>query len=327
MDAKHESVTCLPAGYIADAKLSDAPLPDTYAVNWKAPTSGGSTGRPKLIVSGAPSLGTVDAFGRMLGGLPTIGGASLEGVKLIPGPLYHSGPFNSALQAILAGSTVVIMRRFDAAKWYRLVSQYRCDWSYLVPTMMKRIWELPDRANFDLSSLEAVFHTAAPCPPWLKESWCKWLGPEKIYEMFGMSEGLIVAAIRGDEWLTRRRNDGTNLVGCLRSGAVRVLDSTGKECPPLTMGEIFMRSSGSYRYIGAETQTNVDNWESVGDMGMMDKDGYIFLGDRKKDMLIVGGSNIFPAEVEAAIEQHPAVGSAAVVGLPDPDLGQRLHLL
>jgi bile acid-coenzyme A ligase len=263
----------------------------------------------------------------MLGGLPTIGGAPIEGIKLITGPLYHSGPFNSAFQTILAGGSAVLMRRFDAAIWGTLVAKHRCDWSYLVPTMMKRIWELPSRPHLDLSSLQAVMHTAAPCPPWLKEEWCHWLGPEKIFEMYGMSEGLLFASIRGDEWLRRKRDDGTNLVGLLGSGTVRVLDSSGQEVPFLTMGEIWMKSSGSYTYIGAASQSGKDNWESVGDMGLIDKDGYLYLGDRKKDMLLVGGVNIFPAEVEAAVEQHPAISSAAVIGLPDSDLGQRLHAI
>ncbi|MBN1092883.1 AMP-binding protein [Blastococcus sp. TML/M2B] len=298
----------------------DSPLPPAIAPAYKAPTSGGSTGRPKLIVSG--QTGVVDPLG---------GGAVWRhrpgGTLLMPGPLYHNGPFTSAMGGLLGGSTLVLMPRFDAEAVLRLVEQHRATWLYLVPAMMSRIWRLPEdvRGRYDLSSLETVWHLAAPCPPWLKEAWIDWVGGEVLMELYAGTEAQAGTVISGTEWLAHRGSVGKTLYG-----EITILGPDGEQLPAGTVGEVFMRRGEgqppSYRYIGAEARTRGD-WESLGDVGWMDEDGYLYLADRRTDMVLVGGSNVYPAEVEAALDEHPQVASSAVIGLPDDDLGQVVHAI
>jgi bile acid-coenzyme A ligase len=199
---------------------------------------------------------------------------------------------------------------------------------YVVPTMMQRIWRLPTevRERYDVSSLRAVWHLAAPCPAWLKEAWIEWLGPDTIIELYAGTEAQATTIITGREWLAHRGS-----VGKPWAGEMKIVGPDGEDLPPGEVGEIFMRPADrekrTYRYVGADARTLGDGWESLGDMGSMDADGYLYLSDRKTDMILVGGSNVYPAEIEAALEEHPAVQSAVVVGLPDEDLGSRPHAL
>jgi bile acid-coenzyme A ligase len=192
--------------------------------------------------------------------------------------------------------------------------------------MMSRISRLPEdvKNKYDLSSLSTVWHMAAPCPPWLKEEWCNWLGGEKIMELYAGTEAQAVTIIRGDEWLAHRGS-----VGRCVTGEMKVLDSeTYEELPRGTIGEIFMRNTRvTYKYLGAEARKSPDGWESLGDIGKIDEEGYIYLTDRRGDMILSGGANIYPAEVEVALSEHPDVVSSAVIGLPDEDLGNRIHAL
>jgi bile acid-coenzyme A ligase len=169
-------------------------------------------------------------------------------------------------------------------------------------------------------------HMAAPCPRWLKEAWIGWLGAERIHELYGGTEGLSATWITGTEWLAHPGSVGRPLPG----GRMKVVDEKGCEAPPGVVGEIYMMADGgpatTYHYIGAEPKS-LDGWESLGDMGWMDAEGYVYLTDRKADMILRGGANVYPAEVEAAIDSHPRVRSSAVIGLPDDDLGQRVHAI
>ncbi len=309
----------LPIGWEPDPLLSDAPLPDVVASAWKAPTSGGSTGRPKLIVSGDPGVVVV--------GAPTFH-IRVDGVTLVPGPLYHNAPFTFGAQALFHGSHVVMLERFDAEATLAAIETHQADIVLLVPTMMLRIWRLPEavRTRYDVSSLGVVWHMAAPCPPWLKQIWIDWLGGDKIWELYAGTEAQAVTIVRGDEWVAR---PGT--VGRVTGGEMRILDpETFEELPVGTMGEVFMRNTRdtpTYRYLGAEARALPDGWESLGDMGRFDEDGFLYLGDRRSDMILSGGANIYPAEVEAAIDEHPSVRSCAVIGVDDEDLGKRIHAI
>ncbi len=297
----------------------DGPLPTVISPAYKAPASGGSTGRPKLIVSA--QAGVVEPFGGM------VWKHRPGGTVLMPGPMYHNGPFTSAMAGLLGGSTLILMPRFDAEGVLQLVERHRATWVYLVPAMMSRIWRLPEevRAGYDLSSLESVWHLAAPCPPWLKEAWIDWVGPEVLMELYAGTEAQAGTIISGTEWLAHRGS-----VGKVLYGEMTILGPDGEQLPPGTVGEVFLRrgpgQGPSYRYIGAEARTRGD-WESLGDIGWMDEDGYLYLADRRTDMILVGGSNVYPAEVEAALDEHPHVASSAVIGLPDTDLGQVVHAI
>jgi bile acid-coenzyme A ligase len=194
---------------------------------------------------------------------------------------------------------------------------------------MHRIWALPEgvRNAYDLSSLQIVFHMAAPMPPWLKEKWIEWLGPEKIYELYGGTERQGATVISGVEWLTHRGSVGK--IG--ETSALRIIGEDGKDVAPGESGEIyFLPNDGpgsTYHYLGAKPKRRADGWESLGDIGRIDAEGYLYLGDRLADMILRGGANIYPAEVEAAVMAHPKVRSCVVVGLPDPEFGQRVHAI
>jgi len=311
---------CRPLGYVAPTVALDAkPLPDAFSPAWKAPTSGGSTGLPKLIVAGQPSSIDDEAPPDLL--------LQLDGCLMMPGPLYHNGPIVWSCNALLAGNHVVVLPRFDAESTLAGIEQNRADVAYLVPTMMKRILRLPldVRESYDLSSLRLIWHLAEPCPPWLKEAWIEWLGPERIFELYAGTEAQTATVITGTQWLEHRGSVGRPL-----SGSVSITDIEGNEVPPGVEGEVWLKSgmdSPTYRYVGADARTREGGWESLGDNGWLDADGYLYLGDRTTDMILTGGSNVYPAEVEAAIAEHPAVQSCAVIGLPDDDLGNIVHAI
>lgn len=313
----HPGRRTLPTGFVPDPSIDDSALPDTISPVWKAPTSGGSTGCPKLILSADPGTVNMDSPGM---------GQRVDGTVCIPGPLYHNAPFSFASTGLFQGNHVVLLPHFDAEETLAAIERHQVDWILMVPTMMSRISRLPDsvKTRYDISSLHVLWHMAAPCPPWLKEEWCHWIGPEKIFELYAGTEAQAVTVIRGDEWLTHRGS-----VGRCISGEMKVLDPESlDELPPGTVGEIFMRNQRStYRYLGAEARRTPDGWESLGDIGMIDGDGYVFLTDRRGDMILSGGANIYPAEIEAALSEHPSVVSSAVIGLPDEDLGNRIHAI
>ena len=299
----------------------DSDLPDRIAPSWKAPTSGGSTGRPKLIVSGQPGVAE--------GLMAQLWRINPDDVVLMPGPLYHNGPLITTFAAMQVGASVALMPKFDAEGVLRETERHKATWMYLVPTMMGRIWRLPEevRKKYDVSSLKTVWHLAAPCPAWLKDEWINWLGPDVIWELYGGTEGLATTIISGREWLAHRGSVGKVLMG----GVMKAFGPSGEELPTSETGEIYMKRAegmpATYRYVGATPRTLPGGWESIGDIGWFDREGYLYLADRRTDMILVGGANVYPAEIEAALEEHPLVASCAVIGIPDDDLGNRVHAI
>jgi len=319
LDEQHADRHTVPAGFEPDAALSDAPLPATVPPAWKALTSGGSTGRPKVIVSGSAGAIAPEAAQRRFFMQP-------EHVQLVPGPLYHNGPFSYSMLGSFLGQHLLVLPRFDAEAALEAIEQHRVGFVLLVPTMMLRMWRAIEAApgRYDLSSLEVVWHMAAPCPPWLKERWIDLVGGSHLFELYGGTEAQAMTVISGDEWLAHPGS-----VGRVAEGQMKVVDAAGDAVPQGQVGEIYMRKApgapDTYRYIGAEAKVLDDGWESLGDIGWIDAGGYLHLTDRISDMILVGGANIYPAEVEAALSEHPLVASSAVVGLPDEDLGHHLH--
>jgi len=311
---------CIPGDFETPADVSDAPLPDQIAPHERAMASGGSSGAPKLIVAANRAVYHADFASAVF---------KAKRAVLIPGPLDHAAPWSSAWQALLAGCSVVVMPRFEPEQVLRLVEAHRIDRMTLVPTMLHRIWRLPEdtRKRYDVSSLEFVMTGGAPCPQWLMRAFIEWLGPDVMHEAFGPSERIGGTCITGHEGLEHPGSGGTPVGGA----RLKILDAAGQVCPPNVMGEIYMMPAGgpgsTYRYVGAQPRQTADGWESVGDMGYLDSDGYLYLGDRKSDMILCAGRNIYPAEIEAALDAHPAVLSSAVIGLPDDDLGQRIHAI
>lgn len=315
----------VPAGLLYDVdlpigpSLSDAPLPPAVARPGKIANSGGSTGTPKLIVDPLPSIWGPDKEGCRRGPRLTI---------LNPGPLYHSAPFNTMTMALAQGSHIVCMERFDAAEWLAMVEGHSVEYAYLVPTMMTRIAKLPAAMTRTarLESLQTVLHMAAPCPRDVKRWWIDRLGADKIWEVYGGTERIGVTRIGGAEWL---QHPGS--VGRAETGQqIVITDEAGNPLPQGEVGEIhFRKTSGvgtSYVYIGAENRIKGDI-DSFGDMGWLDADGYLYIADRRTDMVLIGGVNVYPAEIEAVIEALPGVLCCAVIGLPDADMGNRLHAI
>ncbi|AEG51251.1 o-succinylbenzoate--CoA ligase [Sphingobium chlorophenolicum L-1] len=301
------------------ATLPDAPLPPIISRPGKIAHSGGSTGRPKLIIDPLPSVWGPDKEGCRRGPRHTL---------LNPGPLYHSAPFNTTTMAMAQGTHIVCMERFDPVEWLALVEEHRVTYAYLVPTMMTRIARLPEAvtAAADLSSIETLLHMAAPCPPDVKRWWIDRIGADHVWEVYGGTERIGVTTIGGREWLAHPGSVGTAAPG-------QEIIITGEDGSPLAQGEIgeirFRKSGGAgkgYAYIGAENRIVADT-DSFGDMGWLDKEGYLYIADRRTDMILVGGVNIYPAEIEAAVEMMPGVLCCAVIGLPDADLGNRVHAI
>src|SRR5262249_30036645 len=181
--------------------------------------------------------------------------------------------------------------------------------------------------TYDMSSLHTIWHMAAPCPPWLKEEWIGWIGGEKILELYGGTEGQTITGIDGNEGKAHKGSVGKPPA----RGERKAFSPDGKMLGPRETGEIYLRRDPSlppsYRYVGAEPRTLPGGWESLGDIGWFDEEGYLYLADRRTDMILVGGSNVYPAEIEAALEEHPLVASCAVIGIPDDHLGNRVHAI
>ncbi len=317
--SEHErlaNVGALPADWGLDGAY--AVLPDAVSPFWKAMSSGGSTGRPKIIVDHKPAL--YDSQTTYLG--------VVEGEAVLnPGPLYHNAPFSMAHNALFKGNPLVNLAKFDAEETLRRIDLHDVASVNFVPTMMLRIWRLPDevKAKYDVSSLRNVWHMAAPMPSWLKRAWIDWIGAEKINEAYAGTESVGATTINGVDWLA---HEGS--VGKPRNCEVSVRDEDGADVPTGTIGEVWLRSTAperTYHYIGAAQPANDGGFESLGDHGWVDADGFLYLADRRTDLIISGGSNIYPAEVENALMEHPGVEVAVVIGLPSEDLGASAHAI
>lgn len=299
---------------------SSGDLEPRIADAWKAPTSGGSTGRPKIILSGRSAVTSLhDAGGWGIGPAER---------SLLTAPLFHNAPFSTALTTLFRGGSVSLLARFDAETTLAEIDDFGATWVYLVPTMMRRILALPGevRESYSLASVRSFWHCAEPCPPAEKRQWIEWVGADRIWELYAGTEAEAGCTIRGDEWV-----EHPGSVGRVAWGNLALVGDDGEETTrPGVPGEIYTRvlpgDGPSYHYIGAEPRTN-GAWSSLGDVGELDADGYLYLHDRSSDMVTVGGVNIYPAEVEAALMEHPRVLVAVVIGMPDKDTGNRLHAI
>jgi bile acid-coenzyme A ligase len=301
-------------------RYDDAPLPIDPPHPGKAIASGGSTGRSKIVVDCTSHPVRGSARGPRLG-------EAYGQVQLLCAPLYHNSPFLNAYRGLAEDNTIVLMERFDAARAVDAIERHRVNYAYMPPIIMRRIIMLPDVHERDFSSIQAIHSSAAPCPPWLKRAWIDLIGAEKVYEVYGSSEGIGAAIIRGDEWLAHPGSVGRP-VAC----DLRILDAEGNALPPGEVGEIYTRptltNGPTFRYIGGATiSTTPDGFYSVGDLGWVDDEGYLFIADRRVDMIVSGGANVYPAEVEAALHDHPALADLAVIGVPDEEWGRRVHAI
>jgi len=300
-------------------QMSDEPLPDVATFPYKVIASGGSTGQPKLIIDNAP-MGQLVTM--VLQGFAQRPGTS----QLIAGPLYFNGPFFWGMTHLVAGGTMVLMEHFDAKTYLDLLEKERISWSFVVPTMLHRIVRLPkeELRGREFPALETLLVSAAPFPQWLWRETIKIFGPEPVMELYGATEAGAWTTIRGTQWLEHPGSVG-KFPG---SVVVKILDENGTELPRGEIGEIWIRPPmRTISYQGAELKERPGGLRNFGDMGYLDDGGYLYLADRRADLIISGGANIYPAEVEGVLLEHPEVLDAAVVGLADPEWGQRVHAI
>ncbi|HEY1703358.1 MAG TPA: AMP-binding protein [Trebonia sp.] len=308
---------------LIEANDPPAPLtaPPPMAVIYTSGTTGLAKGilRDRVKAEHAPALMSL-----VSGGLALEPGAT----TVLPAPMYHTAPNVAATFAAALGLSMVIMPRFDAEELLRLIERHRVSTVQVVPTMFTRMLRLPRevRDRYDLSSLKAVVHAAAPCPPDVKRAAIDWLGPI-IREYYGGSEGGIWVDCDTPEWLAHPGTVGRPVL----DAAIRVLDPFLKEVPAGETGLIYGRSPSAwpaFTYLGNDARRREidagDGFITVGDLGHVDADGYLYLSDRQHDMVISGGVNIYPAEIEACLLNLPGVADSAVFGIPDPDLGESL---
>lgn len=287
--------------------------------------SSGTTGRPKGIrypsTGGSPIQPNPGAqlFGRLYG-------VGEHTIYLSPAPLYHAAPlgFTAGIQAL--GGTTVIMPKFDAESFLGAIARWRINAAMVVPTMFIRLLRLPEevRDRYDSSSLKTVIHAAAPCPIPVKQAMIDWLGPI-IDEFYAGSEGNGHVTINSEEWLRKPGSVGRAVVG-----EIHICDDDGTELPIGETGTIFFGGGKPFRYHNDPAKTAAaqnplrPDWTTMGDVGHVDEEGYLFLSDRKDFMIISGGVNVYPQEVENLLATHPAVADAAVFGVPHPDLGEEV---
>ena len=243
-----------------------------------------------------------------------------------PGPLYHNQAFLFSQVALFAGASVVIDERFDAERALAAIERHRPTILNVVPTMMLRMARAPSFHRADLSSIRTLWHMAAPCADWVKRAWIERIGATRVCELWSATEVTGATSINGEEWLRRPGSVGRGY-----HTEIRILDAQRRPLPPGEVGEIYTRFNQGppqYFYLGAPPLDTIDGgFASVGDLGFLDADGYLFLADRRTDLIISGGANIYPAEVEGVLTQFDGVHDAAVIGLRDEDLGRRVHAL
>ena len=281
----------------------------------------GTTGKPK----GARRLGSDPQ--ELLPRLQALNVTDPAHVHLVAGPLYHSAPSGFALYAHLLGNTVVVMPKFDAEAALATIARHRCSSTFMAPTLLKRIVDLPAtvRARYDVSSMRAIVMAAAPCPMRVKEAVLAYFGPV-LYEFYGSTELGVNTVLGPDDMLRKPGSCGRAAPGV----ELAILDDDGRPVPPGQPGELYVRRYPGmfdeyYRNPDATRQTQRGEWWSVGDVAYQDDEGFVYICDRKRDMIISGGVNIYPAEIEDALHRHPSIQDVAVFGVPDEEWGERVH--
>ncbi len=245
-------------------------------------------------------------------------------IYLSPAPLYHAAPLRWTMAVQQLGGTVIVMERFDAELALKYVEQYHVTHAQWVPTHFVRMLKLPTevREGYDMSSLKAVWHAAAPCPIPVKEEIIAWWGPI-VHEYYAGTEGNGFTAINSVEWLQHKGSVGKGL-----TAEVKICDEDGNALPPRTEGAVYFAGGGAFEYHNDPAKTaesyNRHGWSTLGDVGWLDEEGYLYLTDRKSFMIISGGVNIYPAEIENLLITHPKVADVAVIGGPHEEMGEEV---
>ena len=309
---------------LADAdNQPDTPLPDVVAMQTNGICSSGSTGTPKVIITDRPTV-WVPSMSEPFGAnwMPIERPQRMLGLA----PLYHTNGF-SCFTMMLGGDQIVLLQKFDAALVVDLIERHRITTFTATPTMLQRIARLPDIDTRDLSSIQFILQGAAVLPPSVAHAWFDLIGPERVVMAYGMSEQLGLTSLRGNEWLAHPGSVGRGF----RETEVAIIGPDGQRLGPGEIGEIYLRAphTGAYSYLGEAPllPRTADGFATAGDLGYVDDDGYLYIADRRVDLILSGGANVYPAEVESALADHPEIADVVVIGLPDDEWGQRVHAI
>jgi fatty-acyl-CoA synthase len=288
--------------------------------------SSGTTGKPKGVQKALPRTppGDPTAAPVQIASNMVRSGIGPGSVYLSPAPLYHSAPLVYCMSMLRLGATVLIMEHFDPLECLELIERYHVTHAQFVPTMFVRLLQLPeaDRLRFDLSSLRLVLHAAAPCPVPVKQRMLEWWGPI-IDEYYAGTEDIGATFISAQEWLAHPGSVGRPM------SPVHIVGPDGNELPAMSEGTVYFEGGRPFEYHNDPDKTasisNQQGWRTLGDMGYVSEDGYLYLTDRASHMIISGGVNIYPQEAENVLTAHPAVADVAVIGVPDQEMGEAVR--
>jgi long-chain acyl-CoA synthetase len=308
----------------ARAAMPTTPIPDESA-GAAMLYSSGTTGRPKGVKRAAPpGPQPIDQAAPLALLGQALFGYEADMVYLSPAPLYHAAPLGWSMGVHTLGGTVILMERFDAERALEYIERYKVTCAQWVPTHFVRMLKLPaeTRVRYDVSSLKNVFHAAAPCPVPVKEAMIAWWGPI-VQEYYAGTEGNGFCAITSEEWLRKKGSVGRGLLGELK-----ICDENGDPLPPRAEGVVYFAGGSDFEYHNDPVKTadsrNKHGWTTLGDVGWVDEDGYLFLTDRKSFMIISGGVNIYPQEIENLLIGHPKIADVAVIGAPHDEMGEEV---
>ncbi|WP_073976641.1 AMP-binding protein, partial [Erythrobacter donghaensis] len=312
----------------ASATAAIAAMPDTPIADQRAGSdmlySSGTTGRPKGVRLPLPEDGDIAASNTLVMLAQGAFGFGPDSIYLSPAPLYHAAPLRWCMSVHKLGGTVIVMEKFDPEAALQLIERYKVNVSQWVPTHFTRMLKLPEevRTRYDVSSLKSAVHAAAPCPVPVKQAMIDWWGPV-LKEYYAGTEGNGFTFISSEDWLTHQGSVGRSLLG-----TIRICDEEGKEVPARTEGTVYFEGGGKFEYHNDASKTkeatHPQGWTTLGDVGWVDEEGFLYLTDRKSFMIISGGVNIYPQEIENLLVSHPKVADAAVIGAPCPDMGERV---
>jgi long-chain acyl-CoA synthetase len=313
------------------AAASDADLPaDQQFLGGPMFYTSGTTGRPKGVRGSLAGAGEIPTEVMQLIAAGMSEYVPAEGRSLLVGPVYHSAQWAFTFFPMIAGSSVVMRHKFDGAETIRLIGEEAVTNVHLVPTQLKRMLDCSDdeRAALDTTTLESIWHGAAPCPPAWKRAMLDWVGPV-VHEYYGSTEGAFISTIRADDWLERGGSVGRPMPNI----DVLVVDDDCERLSANEEGTLYFRNhmGTDFEYHNAPEKTAEAHLEpgvfTTGDVGYLDSDGYLWLSDRKIDMIISGGVNIYPAEIEAVIAEHSDVADVAIIGVPNEDMGEEVKAI
>ncbi len=324
-------------GEIADCEAWErvtADMPTTPIADERAGVdmlySSGTTGRPKGVRIPLPEDPAIAQSSSLIMLALGLFRFSPDMIYLSPAPLYHAAPLRWSMAVHKVGGTVVLMKKFDPENALGFIEKYKVTTSQWVPTHFVRMLKLPDeaRSRYDLSSLNCAIHAAAPCPVPVKRAMINWWGPV-IEEYYAGSEGNGLTYVGSKDWLRLADREGVASVGKAVSGVLHIMDEDNEtELPPRSEGAVYFESENVFEYHGDDAKTassrNSKGWSTLGDVGWMDEEGYLFLTDRKSFMIISGGVNIYPQEIENHLVTHPRVADVAVIGGPHEEMGEEV---